>query len=42
MAGTGVKTDGQQNYSENSAKASGLKIERGHELMEYFLRGATT
>ncbi len=38
MAGTGVKRIGQQPYSENNA-AAGVKIERGHELMEYFLRG---
>ena len=30
---------GQRPYSERNAAASGLKIERGHELMEYFLRG---
>jgi 2,3-bisphosphoglycerate-independent phosphoglycerate mutase len=39
MAGTAVKSVGQQPYSEKGAAASGLKIERGHELMEYFLRG---
>jgi hypothetical protein len=26
-------------YSEANAAGSDLKIERGHELMEYFLRG---
>jgi hypothetical protein len=26
-------------YSERNAAASDLRIERGHELMEYFLRG---
>jgi 2,3-bisphosphoglycerate-independent phosphoglycerate mutase len=26
-------------YSEANAKASGLHVERGHELMEFFLRG---
>jgi 2,3-bisphosphoglycerate-independent phosphoglycerate mutase len=26
-------------YSEANARASGLHIERGHELMEFFLRG---
>ena len=26
-------------YSERNAAASDLKIDRGHELMEYFLRG---
>jgi 2,3-bisphosphoglycerate-independent phosphoglycerate mutase len=39
MAGTGVKQVGQLSYSEANAEASGLKIARGHELMEYFLRG---
>jgi hypothetical protein len=27
-------------YNEKNAAAGGLFIERGHELMEYFLRGA--
>ncbi|HEX8915937.1 MAG TPA: cofactor-independent phosphoglycerate mutase [Humisphaera sp.] len=39
MAGTGVKAVGNLPYHERSAAASGLKLERGHELMEYFLRG---
>jgi 2,3-bisphosphoglycerate-independent phosphoglycerate mutase len=39
MAGTGVRAVGGQPYSEANAAASGLKIERGHELMQYFLRG---
>ncbi|MGA2583053.1 MAG: cofactor-independent phosphoglycerate mutase [Tepidisphaeraceae bacterium] len=39
MAGTGVKNHGSFSYSEKNAAASGLFIERGHELMEYFLRG---
>ena len=39
MAGTGVKQVGKLPYSEANAAAGGLKIERGHELMEYFLRG---
>jgi hypothetical protein len=34
-----VKQVGQLSYSEANAEASGLKIARGHELMEYFLRG---
>jgi 2,3-bisphosphoglycerate-independent phosphoglycerate mutase len=38
MAGTGVAQVGQQPYSEHNA-ATGVKIERGQELMEYFLRG---
>jgi 2,3-bisphosphoglycerate-independent phosphoglycerate mutase len=42
MAGTNVKTVGQKPYSEKNAAESGLKIERGHELMEYFLRGGNT
>ena len=28
-------------YDEKSAAASGLKIKRGHELMEFFLREGT-
>jgi 2,3-bisphosphoglycerate-independent phosphoglycerate mutase len=39
MAGTRVRSMRQMPYSESSAAASDLKIERGHELMEYFLRG---
>ena len=39
MAGTGVKRVGQKPYSERNAAAGGLVIERGHELMGYFLRG---
>jgi len=30
---------GGRRYSERNAADSGLKLERGHELMEYFLRG---
>lgn len=39
MAGTRVRSLLQAPYSEKNAAASDLKIERGHELMEYFLRG---
>jgi 2,3-bisphosphoglycerate-independent phosphoglycerate mutase len=39
MAGTGVKAVGNMTYTEPNAEASGLRLERGHELMEYFLRG---
>lgn len=39
MAGTGVRAVGGLPYSEAGAAASGLKLEKGHELMEYFLRG---
>jgi 2,3-bisphosphoglycerate-independent phosphoglycerate mutase len=39
MAGTGVKAVGNKPYSEPNAEASGLRLEKGHELMEYFLRG---
>jgi 2,3-bisphosphoglycerate-independent phosphoglycerate mutase len=39
MAGTGVANLKPAAYSERNAAASGLNIERGHELMEYFLRG---
>jgi 2,3-bisphosphoglycerate-independent phosphoglycerate mutase len=38
MAGTRVRSVVKGPYSERNA-ASDLKIERGHELMEYFLRG---
>lgn len=39
MAGTRVKSLVNAPYNERNAAASDLKIERGHELMEYFLRG---
>jgi len=39
MAGTRVRSLRQMAYSEANAAANDLKIERGHELMEYFLRG---
>jgi 2,3-bisphosphoglycerate-independent phosphoglycerate mutase len=39
MAGTRVRSVVKGPYSERNAAASDLKIERGHELMEYFLRG---
>lgn len=39
MAGTRVKSVVKSSYCEKDASASDLKIEHGHELMEYFLRG---
>ena len=39
MAGTRVRGAVKSPYSEKNAAASDLKIERGYELMEYFLRG---
>ncbi len=39
MAGTRVSSVKTSPYSEKNAAASDLKIELGHELMEYFLRG---
>jgi 2,3-bisphosphoglycerate-independent phosphoglycerate mutase len=39
MAGTRVRSVLQKPYNEKNAAASDLHIERGHELMEYFLRG---
>ena len=39
MAGTRVRSLVNAPYSERNAAASDLKIERGHDLMEYFLRG---
>ena len=39
MTGTGVHNRIKLPYSEKNAAASDLKIEHGHELMEYFLRG---
>ena len=39
MAGSDVKSVKPAPYSEKNAAASGLHFEKGHELMEYFLRG---
>jgi 2,3-bisphosphoglycerate-independent phosphoglycerate mutase len=39
MAGTRVSNAMPRPYTEAAAKASDLHIERGHELMEFFLRG---
>jgi 2,3-bisphosphoglycerate-independent phosphoglycerate mutase len=39
MAGTRVHSAFERPYTEAAAKASDLHIERGHELMEFFLRG---
>jgi 2,3-bisphosphoglycerate-independent phosphoglycerate mutase len=41
MAGTGVKKGAGHPYSERNAAASHLRIEQGHELMEYFLRAGS-
>ncbi len=41
MAGTGVSRLRELPMSEKNAEASGLVIEFGHELMEYFLRSGT-
>jgi 2,3-bisphosphoglycerate-independent phosphoglycerate mutase len=42
MAGTRVRGVLQMPYGEKNAAASDLKIERGHELMEYFLYRPST
>ncbi len=39
MAGTGVRNDRPLTYSEKNAEG-GARLERGYELMEFFLRGA--
>src|SRR5436853_712026 len=39
MAGTRVRSAVQKPYNEKNASASDLQIQKGHELMEYFLRG---
>jgi 2,3-bisphosphoglycerate-independent phosphoglycerate mutase len=41
MAGTGVASaPGERAYTEKHAAASGLELDKGHELMEFFLRGS--
>jgi 2,3-bisphosphoglycerate-independent phosphoglycerate mutase len=39
VAGTGVSNSRELSYSEKNGLASGLEIQKGHELMEYFLKG---
>ena len=39
MAGTNVRSNPRGKYCEKNAAASNLYLERGEELMEYFLRG---
>lgn len=39
MAGTGIKGSRPAPYSEKNAAASDLRIEKGHQLMEFFLGG---
>lgn len=39
MAGEGIESVLQKPFSEANAAQSGLKIEKGFELMEYFIRG---
>jgi 2,3-bisphosphoglycerate-independent phosphoglycerate mutase len=38
LAGTGIKSVTQKPFSEENSRQSGLRIEDGHELMEYFLK----
>jgi 2,3-bisphosphoglycerate-independent phosphoglycerate mutase len=42
MAGSGVRSVPRGKYCEKSAAASNLYLERGEELMEYFLRGGSS
>jgi len=41
MAGTGVSGILNMGFGERNAAKSGFRIEKGHELMEYFLKSAT-
>jgi len=41
MAGTGVTGILNLGFGETNAARSGFRIEKGHELMEYFLKSAT-
>ncbi|HPD31822.1 MAG TPA: cofactor-independent phosphoglycerate mutase [Phycisphaerae bacterium] len=38
MVGTGVAPDRSERFTESQAEESGLRIDPGHELMEYFLK----
>jgi hypothetical protein len=39
MAGAWVRSAVQRPFSERAALESDLRIEHGHDLMEYFLKG---
>jgi 2,3-bisphosphoglycerate-independent phosphoglycerate mutase len=39
MAGSNLRAEAERPYSEGAAKQSGLHLEQGHELMDFFLRG---
>jgi len=39
LAGAGISGSPMQSFSEVNAKNSGLRIDKGHELMEFFLQG---
>lgn len=39
IAGTGISSAGQETYSEAKAVSTGMRINKGHELMEFFLKG---
>jgi 2,3-bisphosphoglycerate-independent phosphoglycerate mutase len=41
MAGTRITSVVQKPYNEKNAAGSDLQIQRGHELMEYFLKGGS-
>jgi 2,3-bisphosphoglycerate-independent phosphoglycerate mutase len=41
MAGTGIKPIIQKPFSETCAMDSGFRIEKGHELMEYFIKSSS-
>ncbi|MCF7974371.1 MAG: cofactor-independent phosphoglycerate mutase [Phycisphaerae bacterium] len=41
MAGTGIKPIMSKPFSETSARESGFRIEKGHELMEYFIKSSS-
>jgi 2,3-bisphosphoglycerate-independent phosphoglycerate mutase len=41
MYGTGVESRGALNYSEKEAQKSDLYFDKGYELMDYFIKGAT-
>ena len=38
MSGTGIAKTGMENFTEDQAAKTGLKIDRGYQLMEYFLK----
>jgi 2,3-bisphosphoglycerate-independent phosphoglycerate mutase len=40
LAGTGIGATGQRVFTEDAARATGVHVSQGHELIDWFVRGA--